>query len=103
MNLSLMAMLQMAGGIGLLLLSFTERKIFSSSFVRIEEKGIFTPNNMGDRLIEWKDIDNMLIKNDFISINTRQNLFIQYVTGIVLSELEMDEMNAYCREKFAKA
>lgn len=103
MNLTLMGMLQMVGGIGLLLLFFTERKIFSACNVRIEEKGIYTPNNLGDRLIEWKDIDNMLIKNDFISINTKQNQFIQYETGVVLSELQMDEMNAYCREKFAKA
>lgn len=102
MNLTMMAMLQMAGGIGLLLLFFTERKIFSSCFVRIEEKGVYTPNNLGDRLIEWKDIEHMLIKNDFISINTLQNQFIQYETAAVLSELQMDEMNAYCREMFVK-
>lgn len=103
MNLTLMGMLQMVGGIGLLLLFFTERKIFTACHVRIEEKGIYTPNNLGDRLIEWKDIELMLIKNDFISINTKQNQFIQYETGVVLSEMQMDEMNAYCRERFAKA
>lgn len=103
MNLSMMATLQMIGAIGLLVLFFTERKIFSVCHIRIEEKGIYTPNNMGDRLIEWKDIELMLIKNDFVSINTVQNHFIQYETGAVLSELQMDEMNAYCREKFVKA
>jgi hypothetical protein len=102
MNLSLMGMLQVLGAAGLLLLFFTERKIFSACFVRIEDKGVYTPNNMGDRLIEWKDIDNMLIKNDFVSINTRQNQFIQYEIGAVLSELQMDEINAFCREKFAQ-
>ena len=102
MNLSFMGTLQIIGGLGLLLLFFTERKIFSASYVRIEEKGIYTPNNMSNRLIEWKDVDNMLIKNDFVSINTKQNQFIQYETGVVLSELQMDEINAFCREKFAK-
>ncbi len=103
MNLSLMATLQLIGAIGLLVLFFTERKIFSVCYIRIEEKGVYTPNNMGDRLIEWKDIELMLIKNDFVSINTVQNHFIQYETGAVLSELQMDEVNAYCREKFVKA
>lgn len=103
MNLTLMGTMQMIGGIGLLLLFFTERKIFSSCFIRIDDKGIYTPDNISERLIEWKDIDNMLIKNDFVSINTKQNRFIQYETGIVLSELEMDEMNACCRENFVKA
>jgi len=102
MNMTLMGMLQMVGGLGLLLLFFTERKIFSSCFIRMDERGVYTPNNIGDRLIEWKDIELMLIKNDFVSINTRQNHFIQYETGIVLSELQMDEMNAYCRENFVK-
>lgn len=101
MNLSMMTMLQVAGAVGLLLLFVTERKIFTPCFVRIEEKGIYLPNNFNEKLLEWKDIDNMLIKNDFVSINTIQNQFIQYETGIVLSELQMDEMNAYCREKFA--
>jgi hypothetical protein len=100
MNMSMMGMLQVAAGIGLLLLFFTERKIFTDCFVRIEEKGVYTPNNLKDRLIEWKDIDNMLIKNDFVSINTKQNQFIQYETGVMLSELQMDEMNAFCRGKF---
>ncbi|MFT3844662.1 MAG: hypothetical protein QM725_06395 [Lacibacter sp.] len=102
MNLTMMSWLQVIGGAGLLLLFITERKIFTPCFVRIDEKGIYLPNNFGEKLIEWKDIDNMLIKNDFISINTVQNQFIQYETGVVLSELQMDEMNAYCREKFVK-
>jgi hypothetical protein len=101
MNLSMMGMLQIVAGIGLLLLFFTERKIFTDCFVRIEDKGVYTPNNLKDRLIEWKDVDNMLIKNDFVSINTKQNQFIQYETGVMLSELQMDEMNAFCRSKFA--
>lgn len=102
MNLSMMGMLQIVGGIGLLLLFFTERKIYSPCFVRIDDKGIYTPDNIGERLIEWKNIDHLLVKNDFVSINTMQNQFIQFETGIVLSELEMDEINAYCRERFVK-
>ena len=103
MNLSFMGMLQIVAGIGMFLLFYTERKIFSDYIIRIDDKGIYTPNNFKEKLIEWKDVDNMLIKNDFVSINTKQNQFIQYETGIVLSELQMDEINAFCREKFAKS
>lgn len=102
-NDSLRSLLQVFGALGLLLLFFTERKIFKPSILTIDEKGVHTPANLKDRLIEWKDVDNMLIKNDFVSINTVQNHFIQYETGAVLSELQMDEMNAYCREKFTKS
>ncbi|RXK58165.1 hypothetical protein ESA94_19335 [Lacibacter luteus] len=102
-NDSLRSLLQVFGACGLLLLFFTERKIFKQCVVTIDEKGVHTPANLKDRLIEWKDIDNMVIKNDFVSINTVQNHFIQYETGSVLSELQMDEMNAYCRSKFTKS
>lgn len=102
-NDSLRSLLQVFGALGLLLLFFTERKIFKPCTVRIDEKGVHTPGNLKDRLIEWKDVDNMLVKNDFVSINTVQNHFIQYETGALLSELQMDEMNAYCREKFTKS
>lgn len=102
MNLHLMGMLQVLGAVGLLLLFFTEQKLYAPCFVTINEKGIITPNNFKNRIISWADVDNMLVKNDFISINTKQNHFIQYETAEVLSELQMDEMNAFCREHFAK-
>ncbi len=102
-NDSLRSLLEVFGALGLLLLFFTERKIFKPCEVIIDEKGVHTPANIKDRLIEWKDVDNMLIKNDFVSINTVQNHFIQYETGAVLSELQMDEVNAYCRQKFTKS
>lgn len=102
-NDSLRSLLQVFGACGLLLLFFTERKIFSACTIRVDEKGVHTPGNLKERLIEWKNIDNMVVRNDFVSINTIQNHFIQYETGVVLSELQMDEMNAYCRSKFTKS
>jgi hypothetical protein len=102
LNESMRALLQFFAGGGLLFLFFTERKIFSPCHVTIDDKGVHTPDNLKQRLIEWKNIDNMIVKNDFVSINTIQNQFIQYETGAVLSELQMDEMNAFCRERFTK-
>lgn len=101
-NDMLRALLQFFGGAGLLLLFYTERKIYQPCHILIDEKGVHTPNNLKERLIEWKNIENMVIKNDFVSINTIRNQFIQYETAAVLSELQMDEMNAFCRERFAK-
>jgi hypothetical protein len=100
MNLRLMGILQIFAAIGLLLLFITEKNIFSPAVVTIDDMGISTPGNMKYRFIPWSSIDNMLIKNDFVSINTRQNQFIQYEAGSILSELQMDEINAFCRKRF---
>ncbi|MBX9783856.1 MAG: hypothetical protein K2X48_11260 [Chitinophagaceae bacterium] len=102
MNLQLMGFMQVLAALGLFLLFITERKIFSPTLVRIDEKGVYTPANMQDRFIAWANIDHLLIKNDFVSINTVQNQFIQYETNVILSELQMDEINAFCRERFTK-
>jgi hypothetical protein len=102
MNLQMMGFLQILAAIGLLMLFITEKNIFSATFVTINEKGISTPGNIKNRFMPWSSIDNMLIKNDYVSINTIHNHFIQFETRIVLSELEMDEMNANCREQFVK-
>ncbi|MBS4066834.1 MAG: hypothetical protein KGZ74_19890 [Chitinophagaceae bacterium] len=100
MNLRMMGIMQVFAAVGLLLLFMTERNIFSPTAVTINEKGIYTPGNVKDRFIPWSSIDNMLIKNDFVSINTKQNHFIQFETGSILSELQMDEMNEFCRGHF---
>jgi len=100
LNLTLMGLLQVLAGLGLLFLFFSERKIFTACTIKIDDKGVHTPSNITDRLIEWKDIDNMRVRNDYISINTKQNHFLQYNTDIVLSELQMDEMNEFCRKHF---
>jgi hypothetical protein len=102
MNLQLMGLLQILAALGLFLLFITERKIFSPASVLIYEKGIETPGNMNNRFIPWADVENMIIKNDFISINTTKNQFLQYETGIILSELQMDEMNEFCRHRFTQ-
>ena len=100
MNLSLMGTLQLIAGAGLLLLFFTERQVFAPVQITISETGIQLPGSVSRRLLEWKDVENMRIRNDYVSINTRQNQFIQFETGTILSEQQIDEMNAWCIQQF---
>jgi hypothetical protein len=100
MHLSFMGTLQLFAGGGLLLLFFSERNVFAPAEIHITEKGIQLPGSFSRRLIEWKDVENMRIRNDYISINTRQNQFLQFETGTILSELQIDEMNAWCIQQF---
>ena len=100
MNLSFMGTLQLLAGAGLLLLFFTERNVFAPVQIHIDEKGIQLPGSFAQRFIEWKNVENMRIRNDYISVNTKQNKFIQFETATILSELQMDEMNAWCIQQF---
>lgn len=100
MHLNFMGILQLSGSIGLFLLLYSERSLYQPSTIVIDSTGVRAPANFGKRLIEWSNIENMRIRNDYISINTRQNQFVQFETNAVLSELEMDQMNAFCIQQF---
>jgi hypothetical protein len=102
MNLQLMGFLQILAAVGLFMLFISERNIFSPSEVLVNEKGIYTPGNMASRFIPWTEIDNMLVKSDYVSINTLKNQFIQFEINTILSDEQIDAINAFCREKFAK-
>ncbi|MFN4284407.1 MAG: hypothetical protein ACK4E8_00415 [Lacibacter sp.] len=102
MNLTLLANLQLLAGLGLLFLFYSERFIFANAAVTISEAGVRHPWRNGHRLLRWSEVEDMRIRNDYISINTRSNQFLQFESAVVLSELQMDEMNAFCRERFVK-
>lgn len=103
LNLTLLANLQLLAGVGLLLLFFTERHIFANATVTISEAGIRYPSGNRHRLLHWNEVDDMRIRNDYISINTRSNQFLQFESATVLSELQIDTMNAFCRNQYVQA
>lgn len=102
MHLNFMGILQLSGSIGLMMLLFSERSLFQPSVIVIDSTGIKAPANFGIRFIEWSNIENMRVRNDYISINTNQNQFLQFETNAVLSEMEMDAINAFCIQQFTQ-
>jgi hypothetical protein len=96
MHLSLMSFFQVVIGGGLLYLWLHERKVFSQQEVLVNTNEVVLPAILNQKKISWKEIDNLRIRNDYISINTRQNKFIQFEVAASYSESELDEMNAWC-------
>jgi hypothetical protein len=93
---SIISFLTFLGACGLIYLVFSEQKIFKKQFVRMDEKEIQLPVGEGRKKIAWNQIDNLRIRNDYISINTKQNRFIQFETDHIYNEARLDEMNAWC-------
>lgn len=93
---NLMSLLTLVGACGLGYLVFSEQKIFKKQWIRIDEKSIQMPIGDGGKKIDWNDIDNIRIRNDYVSINTKQNRFIQYETNHIYDDNMLDEMNAWC-------
>lgn len=100
LNLVFPSLLQAITGAGILILSFTEKNIFEPTQIRISENGIELPHNFKKNIIAWSSISNMIIKNDFISIDTKNNQFLQYEISEMLTDEKIDAINAFCRGKF---
>lgn len=99
-NLVFPSLLQTITGLGILILSFAEKNIFEPTQIRISENGIELPYNFNKNIIAWSRINNIIIKSDFISIDTKSNQFLQYEISEVMTDEKIDGINAFCRTKF---
>jgi len=99
----LMSLLQAVSVAGLCYLLVTEKYLFKEQFIQLDKDGIHLPAADQHKLITWTSIDNLRIRNDYVSVNTLENRFIQYETAHAYSEAELDSMNAWCFQQLPSA
>lgn len=85
-----------------LILFFSERRVFKETFISLTEKGISIPGTYRDYLVEWSVLEDVIVRNDFITLFHRGKKYLQYQVLQDLSELELVKMNAFCREQLEK-
>lgn len=57
---------------------YTEKRIEKSTFVTLNETGIQLPGLLKDRLIPWEEVESVVLRTDFLTINRKNNKYIQY-------------------------
>lgn len=92
----LMSFLEAVSVVGLCYLLIAEKHLFKPPFIQFDKDGIRLPAADNQKLISWTSVDNLRIRNDYVSVNTSANRFIQYETAHTYSEAELDSMNAWC-------
>lgn len=85
-----------------LILFFSERRVFKETFISLTEKGISIPGTYRDYLVEWSVLEDVIVRNDFITLFHKGKKYLQYQVLQDLSELELVKMNAFCREQLEK-
>jgi hypothetical protein len=85
-----------------ILLMFSERKIFHETIIYIEDKGIKIPGYYHDHLIKWEDLSEVVVREDFLTLFSTKQKYLQYQVMQDLSTLEVAKMNAFCRERVQK-
>jgi hypothetical protein len=59
-------------------------------------------NTFPKKLYPWAEINNMLIKDDYITIDFKNNKLIQKQINEPVTEAIKNEFNAFCAEHLAK-
>lgn len=82
-----------------IILLFSERKIFEETIIHFNADGITVPGYYKEHLLPWKNIVNVVVREDFITIFQLKQKFFQYQVMQDLSTLEVAKINAFCKDQ----
>ena len=82
-----------------IILLFSERKIFQETALYFEPSGIRVPGYYRDHLVEWPDLTEVVVREDFITLFHKKQKYLQFQVRQDLSTLEVAKLNAFCREQ----
>lgn len=85
-----------------LVLAFSEKRIFQETAIFFDEAGIKIPGTYKDYLINWQDLAEVVVREDFLTIFHVKKKYLQYQVMQDLSTLEVAKMNAFCREQIER-
>ena len=85
------------------ILLFTERKIFTDTIITLGEEGIKIPGYYREHLVSWNEVENVVIREDFITVFHIRQKYLQFQVLQDLSTLEIAKLNAFCKEMVDQA
>ena len=86
-----------------IMLLFSEKRVFQETLIRIHENGIVIPGIYKDHLVEWMELSNVVVRQDFITLFHKKQKYLQYQVKEDLSTLEVAKLNAFCKERIEGA
>jgi hypothetical protein len=81
-----------------ILLLFTERKIFHDAFLSLGKNSIGIPGYFSNKIIPWSVIENVIVRQDYVTIYYPQNRYIQYEVLSELDDTEIKNINLFCQQ-----
>jgi hypothetical protein len=82
-----------------LFLMFTERKVFHDTYLQVKEDGIYIPGYLRIHVVPWGIIENFVVRPDFVTINRRDQKFVQLELMDDIPANEMLQINQFCNQQ----
>ena len=82
-----------------ILLLFTERKIFHDAFLLVGKNSITIPGYFSNKIIPWSVIENVVVRQDFVTLYYPENRYIQYEVLVEIDDVEVKNINQFCQQQ----
>ncbi|WP_325538330.1 hypothetical protein [Chitinophaga sp.] len=86
-------------GIGLAYIGWIEYKIFQPVSVKIDTTGITVPATFSPRLIGWNELNNVILRNDLLTIDFKNNRILQLEILDEPGQEKREELNAFFKSR----
>ena len=82
-----------------IMLLFTERKIFHDAFLLFGKSSITIPGYFSNKVIPWSVIENIVVRQDFVTIYYPNNRYMQYEMLAEVTDTEIKQINHFCQQQ----
>lgn len=77
----------------------TEKRIVLPAVVTLTEHGIMIPHLLQDKLLPWSQVENIVLRSDYLTINKKNNKYYQFEVVEENGEHFIAEFNKYAAGK----
>ncbi|MBW8687696.1 hypothetical protein [Chitinophaga rhizophila] len=86
-------------GIASAYIGWAEYKIFQPCYVKIDMMGLALPGTFSDRTIGWNQLNNVILRNDLLTIDFKNNKVLQLEVLDERGATTVDEMNHFFKSR----
>lgn len=78
---------------------YSEKRIEGPAMVSLTETGVLIPGIIKNKLIPWQEIESVVLRSDFLTINKKNNRYYQFEVAEEDGESFREAFNLYAQSK----
>jgi hypothetical protein len=83
----------------ILLLMFTERKVFHDTDLQVKRDGVLVPGYLRNHLLPWQQIESFILRSDYLTITRKNHKYVQLELMADLPAEDIRQINAFCNQQ----
>jgi hypothetical protein len=88
-------------GLGIGYIGYAEYRILQPSYVTVSESSFTLPTLFGSRSHEWKEMKNVILRNDLLTLDFKTNKLLQLEVLDEFGPVEAAELNAFFQSRIS--